>query len=256
MKLQNTIICGGVPVVVEIMPDGNLVFHDHNIEDDLIGEEMGFGTSLCLELFRSWEYGDVIAAFVKHFDLPSNVWIAIFSEWARGLSWTYRDVLRNIIGSGIETALSTAPFDALRMVGSVIFGNHHVTKQEADYLSRSVEYDADAIDDIYMVGVFDKEDIDISSQTIVAAESFCRAVAEIVSHIAKPDQYQKEVIRRRIANKILEGEHSLSYGQVNRSIPKGSSQSKIEAVEELQVEKRFELLEIAVDVAGGLDHEL
>ena len=43
------------PTVVQLTPRGDLVFHNWDRESDLIAEEMGFGTSSCLHLYRYWD---------------------------------------------------------------------------------------------------------------------------------------------------------------------------------------------------------
>jgi hypothetical protein len=71
---------GGL-ATIEITNDGEMVFVDYDIEQDVVLEEMGYETPLCLEILREWERAPI--DFLCRSDvIPTNLLGFVTCQWA------------------------------------------------------------------------------------------------------------------------------------------------------------------------------
>ena len=79
----DVITCQGAQVTLVVDDEGGLHFADHDIDDDLIAEEMGFPTSRCLAYIREWDQRPVALIF-DAFDSNAKILLRVGLEWMRG----------------------------------------------------------------------------------------------------------------------------------------------------------------------------
>lgn len=93
---------------IEITNDGEMVFVEYDIEQDIVLEEMGYEAGLCLSVLRSWER-DPIAFLCRSDVIPTNLLGFVTCQWAADAVEENKRSINEDLGCGAEIrALLTA----------------------------------------------------------------------------------------------------------------------------------------------------
>jgi len=250
MKITLPVFCNGKTIYPTVEFDGDLDFGDYEIDVDKASEELGFETTKCLDMYNGWEKS-AMEIFLKHADIPGPVWVAIFSQWARRLAWTYKKTIEAVDWA----EPSTAPLDALRMLYNIVYDGQIVSESVMHNVitnvNKSVADVRRVCDEVYWGHRTWPAD-----QIAIAAEDFCRAVGKIVSGAIDITFFERDesiTLKNQIMHALSTGDTSIILLRLEEESGPGPSffQSIKMQLVEIQQDSQFELLGEAAQIADG-----
>jgi hypothetical protein len=256
VRFTKTIKCNTRDVLAEVMPDGELVFHNYDMEGDLAAEAMGNEMSECHKLDMMFDEMPIEA--MLGFPLTGKVWLAIFVTLIREKAFLYTDIMQMI--DDLNTGGPLLPMLPLKMLDnlerSITKGmrkSPEETLEQSAELNKVLEiirYNETFLEDTYEEGI---------SSLIGATEAWIKAVRNLYTWCpglnCQPlgDQNVFE-IRKTIIDKIVETNWLICFFKAKHaSPPERAFQEMFTEAMALDRERIEEMIQTMVAVANEIE---
>jgi hypothetical protein len=257
MRFATTIQCNNQEVDVEVTADGELIFHNYEIESDIAGEALGLDKTDCLEFYEHF-LAMPIETMVKRFPLTGEAWLAIFITLLREKQFLYTDMMKMIDDLSESIGhLTPLPIEMLDDLERSITEGLRKTREEtvADWErssneTRTMGENEGYLEDVYEEGI---------SSLIGATEAWVKAVQYLYLYcpglnceiLGDPGD---AFMRKTIIDHIVEASWLICFFKVKRvSAPGLPNQAMFNDAMAMQHERLDEMIRTMVAVAGAIE---